>query len=371
MKLSVVILSYKVPHHLMLCLDSVTKAIEHIDAEIIVVDNNSEDESCDLVKQNFPKVNLVKNTENSGFSKGNNKGAEEAKGEYLCILNPDTVVPEDCFSELLNYHMELENTGAIGVQLIDGSGEFLQESKRNVPTPRVALKKLLGKPSSYYNFDLNKNENGPTAILVGAFIFLKTDVYLSIGGFDEDYFMYGEDIDFSFRIIKAGFQNYYFGKSQVLHFKGESTTKDQVYLQHFFNAMSIFYKKHFKTYGTSFRLIRQSLNIRRFIEKLKLKSAKIQSPEFKDVYLISEDTDLLAHLKAKLNSNVNLMSKIDSELKDALIVMDANHIRYKDCIEIITGLKSKTNVFRIKPRNYNFIIGSDSKYIKGEVIGLS
>ncbi len=355
----------------MLCLDSVTKAIENIDAEIIVVDNNSEDQSCDLVKQNFPKVNLIRNTENSGFSKGNNKGVKSAKGEYLCILNPDTVVPEDCFSKLFKHYLELENIGAIGVQLIDGSGEFLEESKRNVPTPRVALKKLLGRPSSYYNFDLEKDKNGSTNILVGAFMFLKTDLYVSIGGFDEDYFMYGEDIDFSYRIKKAGFQNYYFGKSKVLHFKGESTTKDHVYLKHFFNAMCIFYKKHFKTYGTSFKLIKQSLKLKKSIEKLKLNSVKTQSREFKNVYLFSEDRDLQAYLKVKLNSNVNLISKINSEIKSALIVIDANHVQYKDCIEMITELKSKNNVFRIKPRNYNFMIGSDSKYLKGEVVDLS
>lgn len=371
MKLSVVILNYKVPHHLMLCLDSVTKAIESLDAEIIVVDNNSEDQSCDLVKQNFPKVNLIKNTENSGFSKGNNKGAERAKGEYLCILNPDTVVPEDCFSRLLKHHSELENTGALGAQLIDGSGKFLEESKRNIPTPWVALKKLLGEASSYYNLDLEKDKNGSTAVLVGAFMFMKTDLYQKVGGFDEDYFMYGEDIDFSYRIKKTGFQNYYYGGLKILHFKGESTTKDQVYLNHFFDAMSIFYKKHFKTYRTSFKFIEQSLKFKRFMENLKLKSVKTQSQKFKDVYLISKDRDLQAYLKVKLNSNVNMISKINSEINSALLIMDANHIQYKDCIELIAELKSNNNVFRIKPRNYNFMIGSESKYMKGEVVDLS
>lgn len=371
MKLSVVILNYKVPHHLILCLDSVTKAIENIDAEIIVVDNNSEDESCDLVKKNFPSVNLIINTENTGFSKGNNKGVAKAKGDYLCILNPDTVVPEDCFIKLFEYHQKLKNPGAIGVQLIDGSGEFLEESKRNVPTPQVALKKLLGNCSSYYNSDLEKDKNGPTDILVGAFMFLKTDLYLKVGGFDEDYFMYGEDIDFSFRIKKAGFQNYYYGGSKVLHFKGESTTKDKVYLKHFFNAMYIFFEKHFKTYETSFKFVKHSLKIKRSIEKMKLKPSKTQNLKFKKVNLVSEDINLRASLNVKVNTDVNLVSNIDSEIRDTLIVIDTKYTGYKECISLLADLKSKNNAFRIKPRNHHFMIGSESKYIKGEVTDLS
>lgn len=354
----------------MLCLDSVTKAIENIEAEIIVVDNNSEDESCNLVEKNFPEVHLIKNTENSGFSKGNNKGVEKAQGEFLCILNPDTVVPEDCFINLFDYYQSLDKVGAIGVQLVDGTGEFLEESKRNVPTPKVALKKLFGNSSTYYNYDLEKEDTGSTDILVGAFMFLKTDLYRQVGGLDEDYFMYGEDIDFSYSIKKAGFQNFYYGPTKVLHFKGESTTKDQVYLKHFFNAMYIFYKKHFKTYKTSFKLVKQSLKLTRFFEKLKLKSSKPGHQKFKQVYLISANRPLQACLKAKVNSDVHLISEINSELKNALLVMDASHASYKDCIEMMTRLKSKQNAFRIIPVKFNFMIGSESKYMKGEVIDL-
>lgn len=355
----------------MLCLDSVTKAIESIDAEIIVIDNNSADKSCELVKQNFTEVNLIRNTENSGFSKGNNKGVKKAKGKYLCILNPDTVVPEDCFTKLFKYHQELENPGAIGVQLVDGTGEFLEESKRNIPIPRVAIKKLLGNSSSYYNFDLKKDENGPTDILVGAFMFMETRLFQDIGGFDEDYFMYGEDIDLSYRIHKAGFQNYYFGESKVLHYKGESTTKDQEYLKNFFNAMYIFYKKHFKNYTNSFKLVKQSLKLSMIFEKMKLKSIKPNKQNFKKVYLISKDKSLKNKLETKVSLEINLISRISTTTKDTLIVMDADQIEYRDCIKTIVDLKSRNNVFRIKPRNYNFMIGSESKYVKGEVIDLS
>ncbi|MFY7812009.1 MAG: glycosyltransferase, partial [Flavobacterium sp.] len=142
MQLSVIILNYKVPFFLKLCLDSVFSAIECIDAEVIVVDNNSEDESCEMVKKDFPKAILIENKENFGFPKGNNMGVSIAKGKYICILNPDTVVGENTFLSLLNYIETLDDFGILGCKLIDGSGRFLPESKRGVPTPWVAFTKF-------------------------------------------------------------------------------------------------------------------------------------------------------------------------------------------------------------------------------------
>lgn len=355
----------------MLCLDSVSKAIENIKAEIIVVDNNSQDTSCALVEENYPKVRLISNTGNFGFSKGNNIGVKKAQGEFLCVLNPDTVVPEDCFTKLLKYYQEIKNPGAVGVQLIDGSGEFLEESKRNIPTPRVALKKLTGNSSSYYNSKLQKEEKGPTDILVGAFMFMKTELYHNIGGFDEDYFMYGEDIDLSYRILKAGFQNYYLGSVKVLHFKGESTIKDQVYVNRFYEAMYIFYKKHFKNYKTSFSLVKQILKLTMTLEKVKLKSIKNRKQKFKETLLVSESKCLRNKVSNRLNSKIKVASKITLELENSFIIIDSNYLQYRDCINTMTNLKSRNNAFRIKPRNYNFMIGSESKYLKGEVIDLS
>jgi len=355
----------------MLCLDSVSKAIENLDAEIIVIDNNSEDDSCELVKTNFPNVHLIENKENFGFSKGNNIGVEKAKGEFICILNPDTVVPEDCFTYLLNVYPTLKNPGALGVQLIDGSGAFLEESKRNIPTPKVAIKKIIGKSSSYYNFKLNRNDTGPTHILVGAFMFMKKDLYLKIGGLDEEYFMYGEDIDLSYRIHKAGFQNYYLGSCKVLHFKGESTTKDQLYLNRFFDAMYIFYKKHFKSYKNSFKLVRLSLKLTMLLEKLRLKSIKVNSHDFKSIHLISNEDCLSSLIHKVFNQNIEVTEEIEANIDHAFVILDAKYLNYKDCIETLMLLTSKNNAFRIKPRDYKFMIGSESKYMKGEVIELS
>jgi GT2 family glycosyltransferase len=355
----------------MLCLDSVTKAIEHLDAEIIVVDNKSEDESCKFVKAFFPDVILISNTENLGFSKGNNIGVEQAKGEYLCILNPDTVIPEDCFTKLISFHKELQNPGAIGVQLVDGSGDFLKESKRNVPTPKVALMKLLGDCSQYYNLKLNQNKRGETDILVGAFMFMKTPLYRQVNGFDEDYFMYGEDIDLSYRIQKAGFKNYYFGEIQAVHFKGESTTKDQVYLERFYNAMYIFYKKHFRNYKTSYELVKQILKLAKIIEEIKLKSLKPMDASKRYTLIITEDSCLTKQIKSKIATEVNSAVKIPEEFTNTLIVFDAESISYKESIEALIKAKHKNNIFRYRPRKQNFIIGSESKHFKGVILKLN
>jgi GT2 family glycosyltransferase len=212
LNLSVVILNYNVRHFLELCLKSVSAAIANLDAEIIVVDNSSDDDSADMVKQMFPEVKLIENPENYGFSKGNNIGVAHAQGRYVCILNPDTVVPEDCFVELLNFAEDKTDLGILGCQLLDGRGCFLPESKRNVPYPYVALKKVLGMDSSYYAQHLQPNEVGTVDILVGAFMLLKTEVYNELCGFDESYFMYGEDIDLSYKALKKSYINYYYGK---------------------------------------------------------------------------------------------------------------------------------------------------------------
>ena len=233
-------------YFLELCIKSVEAAIADIDAEIIVIDNNSPDDSCDMVKQLFPSVRLIENKENLGFSKGNNIGVAQAKGEYLCILNPDTIVAEDTFTKLIYFADSKEKLGIIGCQLIDGKGKFLPESKRNIPKPKVALKKLVGDDKAYYANQLKIDDIGEVEVLVGAFMFLKKEVYDAVGGFDEDYFMYGEDIDISYKVLKTGCKNFYFGKTTIVHFKGESTLRDADYAKRFYGAMQIFYKKHFQ-----------------------------------------------------------------------------------------------------------------------------
>ena len=246
MQLSIVILNYKVRYFLELCLKSVQEAITDIDAEIIVIDNNSQDGSCEMVKALFPNITLIENTENVGFSKANNQAVAIATGEYVCILNPDTVVAEDTFTQLLLFAATKENLGIVGCKLIDGAGQFLPESKRNVPTPTIAMQKILGISNNYYANHIHENEIGEATVFVGAFMLLKRAVYLEVQGFDEAYFMYGEDIDLSYTIKQAGYNNYYYGNTTVIHFKGESTLKNELYASRFYGAMQLFYKKHFR-----------------------------------------------------------------------------------------------------------------------------
>jgi len=363
LKLSVIILNYNVRYFLELCLQSVQAAISNIDAEIIVVDNNSKDESCQMVKQLFPDVTLIENKENSGFSKGNNLGVKIANGEYICILNPDTVVAEDTFTKLLKFANSKEKLGIIGCKLIDGNGQFLPESKRNIPTVKVASNKLFGNSKKYYANHLNQNETGKVDVLVGAFMFLKREVYNKVNGFDEDYFMYGEDIDLSYRILNKGFSNYYFHETTVIHYKGESTLNDIKYAKRFYNAMQIFYKKHFSSNMLLNMLI--SLGIKTafmFRSKPKVKSYEIE----KYVLIFNQ---LPVKFASKLTKPIELNPDLKTIKPNTEIVFDVNASSYKKIIDIIANNEINCKAtFKIRPKNSNFIIGSNSSKSQGEVI---
>ncbi len=254
-QLSIVIVNYNVKYFLEECLNSVRRAIKNMDAEIFVVDNNSVDGSVEWIQQRFHEVKLIANAENVGFSKANNQAIRLAKGEYILLLNPDTVVQEDTFEKCLYFMQAHENAGALGVKMVDGKGKYLPESKRGFPNARTAFFKMFGLsalfPTSkffnqYYVGHLKNSETNEVPILAGAFMFMRKSALDKAGMLDEDFFMYGEDIDLSWRIIKAGYKNYYFPETQIIHYKGESTKKATFnYVKHFYNAMIIFAKKHF------------------------------------------------------------------------------------------------------------------------------
>ena len=255
MKLSVVIVNYNVKYFLEQCLLSVFKAAIQIDTEIIVVDNNSTDGSVAYIRERFPHINIIANTDNPGFSKANNQALSIAKGEFVLILNPDTVVAEDTFTKCIAFMDSKPDAGAIGVKMLDGKGNFLPESKRSLPTPSVAFYKVFGLsalfPQSklfgqYHLGYLSKDETNEADILSGAFMFFRKKVLDQIGYFDEAFFMYGEDIDLSYRVLKAGYKNYYFAGTTIIHYKGESTKKGSLnYVRVFYQAMLIFARKHF------------------------------------------------------------------------------------------------------------------------------
>lgn len=261
-KLSVVIVNYNVKYFLEQALYSARESFAHLEAnipggdwEIFVVDNNSKDDSVELVKTKFPEVKLIANSDNPGFGKANNQAIALSKGQYILLLNPDTVVKEDTFTKVVQFMDEHPDAGALGVKMIDGQGNFLPESKRGLPTPRVAFFKVSGlsslfPKSSYFNWyhlgHLSDAENHEVEILSGAFMLCRKKALDEVGSFDEDFFMYGEDVDLSYRIIKGGYKNYYFADTSIIHYKGESTKKGSMnYVRMFYNAMDIFAQKHF------------------------------------------------------------------------------------------------------------------------------
>ncbi len=254
-ELSVIIVNYNVAYFLEQCLNSCIKAAAHAQVEIIVIDNNSVDGSDAMMAEKFPQIPYIFNRENLGFSKANNQGMRMAKGRYILLLNPDTVVEEFTFRKTIDFMDVHPEAGGLGVRMLDGRGKFLPESKRGLPTPSVAFYKIFGLsalfPKSkvfgkYHLGYLSEFETHEVEILSGAFMLMRKSVLDEIGLLDEAFFMYGEDIDLSYRIILAGYKNYYFPETRIIHYKGESTKKSSVnYVFVFYRAMIIFANKHF------------------------------------------------------------------------------------------------------------------------------
>jgi len=255
MKLSVIIVNYNVRAYLEQCLRTVFEALKGVDGDVFVVDNQSTDGSVEMVREKFPQVKLIANRENVGFSRANNQAIRESAAEYVLLLNPDTVVGEDVFRTVITFMDKRPACGGLGVKMIDGAGRFLPESKRGLPTPAVAFYKIIGLtrlfPRSkvfgrYHLGHLPENGAAPIEILSGACMFLRKRTLDEVGLLDESFFMYGEDIDLSYRITMGGYENWYLPEARIIHYKGESTKKSSVnYVFVFYNAMAIFAKKHF------------------------------------------------------------------------------------------------------------------------------
>jgi GT2 family glycosyltransferase len=386
MQLSVIILNYNVRYFLEQCVLSVQQAIQNLDAEIIVIDNHSSDDSCAMMKQRFPYIKLIENKENSGFPKGNNIAVSHAQGEYICILNPDTVVAEDTFEKMLNSQLATRNSqlGIIGCKLIDGTGNFLPESKRGIPTPWVAFTKIFGLykvfPKSslfnkYYAQDLTENQSGKVDILVGAFMVMKRELYNKLEGFDENCFMYADDIDLSYRALLLQKQNYYFHETTVIHYKGESTVKDATYMKHFREFMNFFYQKHFKR-SLFFNLMARFGAFYFSIVKVFKGKAK---PKVKpnQYILVSDNEALKEKLALKLQKSVErtliengkiVISQSISKAKHAEVILDTNYTGFKNAIAFLEENKNKSLTFKLLPIESDFIIGSNSSNDRGEVI---
>lgn len=255
--LSVIIVNYNVKHFVEQCLHSVFNASKHLDIEVFVVDNNSVDGSVPFIKQKFPQVKLIENKTNTGFSVANNQAIKQSSGKYVLLLNPDTVVQEDTFEKVVKFMNEHPEAGGLGIKMFDGKGNFLPESKRGLPTPAVAFYKIFGlaklfpnskKFGQYHLTFLDKDKTHEVDVLSGAFMLMRKETLDKVGLLDETFFMYGEDIDLSYRITLGGYKNYYFADSSIIHYKGESTKKSSVnYVIVFYKAMAIFAQKHFSS----------------------------------------------------------------------------------------------------------------------------
>ncbi len=372
MQLSVIILNYNVRYFLEQCILSVQKALEGIDSEIIVVDNASSDDSCEMMKDKFPNIKLIENASNLGFPKGNNIGVAQAKGEYICILNPDTVVAEDAFSKILNSKFQIPNSqlGIIGCKLIDGTGNFLPESKRGVPTPWVAFTKIFGlyKISNYfgkyYAQHLFENQSGKVDILVGAFMMMKRELYLEVGGFDENCFMYSDDIDLSYLVLKAGKSNYYYHETSVIHYKGESTVRDGTYMKRFREAMQFFYKKHFKKSWFFDVMMLFGTFIFSFLKKIQQKN-KLR---IIDEYVVFSKVTLDLKLSKKVTYLTDLNQFKHQPQKNIEIIFDISAFSFTEIITFMENNRNHNLSFKNYISSSNYLIGSNNSNDRGQII---
>ena len=245
MKLSVVIVNYNVRPYLVQCLQSVRRALDGIKGEVFVVDNDSSDDSVEVLRRDFPWVHLIANTENMGFARANNIAIRQSQGAYVLLLNPDTVVGADTFRSVLAFMDAHPEAGGAGVMMHNEDGTLAPESRRALPTPWVSCLKMLGFSKRYYMSHLPWDAPARIEVISGAFCMLRRQALDRIGLLDEDFFMYGEDIDLSYRLLEDGWQNWYL-PCPIIHYKGRSTRKtDYRYVHIFYQAMLIFFRKHY------------------------------------------------------------------------------------------------------------------------------
>jgi GT2 family glycosyltransferase len=332
-----------------------------MDTEIFVVDNNSTDGSRAYLEPKFPSVHFTWNTENVGFGKANNQAIAIASGEYILCLNPDTIVAENSFTNCINYFKKNKNAAALGVHMIDGSGYFLRESKRSFPSPLASLTKVMGLASlfpnsalfaGYYATRIPENENGKVDVLAGAFMMMKKKVLDITAGFDEAFFMYGEDIDLSYRIQQAGFENHYFAGTSIVHFKGESTQQSKKsYTQDFYNAMKRFIHKHYRQQKGLYFFMKTAISSAKFMAGLKGKSKSrslLQQPERTLLIASQEEFDKTLRLIKYAEPPLLVCGRIKPGAEDKGVSLG----ELQDFKKIAEGNKIKTVIFCEKNISY-------------------
>lgn len=401
MELSVIIVNYNVKYFLEQCLYSVCKACEKIEAEIFVVDNHSTDGSKEYFAGRFPFVHFRWKNINRGFGRANNSVLPEIKGNHILFLNPDTIVAEDCFEKCIAFFKENNDCGALGVYMMDGSGKFLKESKRGFPSPLTSFYKMTGLTflfphsrvfSKYYAGHLSRSEDHEVDVLAGAFMMVSKPALEKVKGFDEDYFMYGEDIDLSYRVRQAGLNNYYFSGTRIIHFKGESTQKNSyLYVNSFYGAMNVFIQKHYQNTRGTYLLMKAAISLSKLLAVTGVFIRNIFSPPANDSKATSlaviadqpifdQTIHLVRHslkpiiIKGRIaideHDPGSFISKIDQVEKiiksyhlDQLLFCEGK-INFKRIIEITGQLSGKLN-FLFHANNSRSIVGSNHKNRKG------
>lgn len=366
--------------------------MEKVSGEVIVVDNQSTDNSVSFIQNNYPDVQVIANQNNVGFGRANNQGIALAKGEYVLLLNPDTLVPENCFENCIDYLEKHPEKGALGVKMVDGSGRFLPESKRGLPTPQTAFFKMLGLhhlfPKSpliarYYHGNISTTTTHDVDVLTGAFFMARKNIGDKCGWFDEAYFMYGEDIDLSYTFTRSGNPIVFFPQSSIVHFKGESSKDvDQKYIDSFFGAMQIFYTKHFQSqYSPLLRYLvlggiyakASAVRLAQLFTQRQNKKRHSKSRRFVAWAhtKINKDacTGLLKQGVPFISSNEELNTFLEQHSGEISLVFtsDVSIADQITMMERVSKTYSKTEFFFLSPKN-DFILGSPSKKANGLIM---
>ena len=384
MILSVIIVNYRVRYFLELCLHSVQKALQGLDAEVFVVDNNSADGSVEYLRPLFPDVRFIDNTENTGFARANNQALQLARGKYILFLNPDTILPEDIANRCLSFLQSTPDAGGLGVRMVDGSGLFLKESRRGFPSPWVAFCKLSGltalfprqrRFAAYYLGHLPQDKTSPAPVLSGACFWVARAVLEKTGSFDERFFMYAEDIDLSYRIEQAGYVNYYLAETTIVHFKGESTLKDIRYVKQFYKAMSQFRRKHFNR-GLPALLnagMEVAIWLRAGVGAIG-RGGRAVSPVTQDPVILKTqlmgDPATIGQLREFFTTSGIRIVAGDSRQAEELILCEGAQFSFKDCIRSLEAAAPYRTGVRVKfyAEGSGSVVGSANRDGRGETI---
>jgi N-acetylglucosaminyl-diphospho-decaprenol L-rhamnosyltransferase len=385
MILSVIIVSYNVKFFLEQCLSSLKKAVEGSSlcrghTEVFIVDNASSDGSREFLLPLFPAFHFIQNSENRGFAKANNQALVQCSGEFILFLNPDTLLAEDSLDICLSFFRSTPTAGALGLHMIDGGGTFLKESKRGFPSPTSSFYKMSGLSrlfprskifSAYYMGHLDEGSPHAVDVLSGAFMMVRKSVLDKTSGFDEQFFMYAEDIDLSWRIRQSGYRNFYLPETTIIHFKGESTPKDQRYVKMFYTAMVDFMKKHFTSALSSLPLlfIKAGVRLHQTLAYARMsfkKTTRRKGAPFR--VFIKGEPGIQQQWKARLGLENIPVTENESEAEE-IIFCEGPGLSWKSIIREVSNNKNRVQ-YKFHGLGTHAAVGSASGREQGETVEL-